>query len=236
MLTSYLALNFFLLFQWLTTTKQRSITEVGCSGLLPDFFDRQHVVESFKTMTRPRTLNRRIYLWIFMIAMFFYTFQRDEKPMTYLYTFDKFHWDTETYSYFKTFQSSSYIVMMLCGVPIMNKLFHWSDTTIAMVGAVAHIIARIFFAAAQLPWVFYVGGFISSIGPIVAPVLRSMVSKVIPTSERGKVFALFSVCDNAVPFVSGVLYTQVYNITLGKFPGIFVLTAVTQVIVFLLMM
>lgn len=181
-------------------------------------------------------MHRRTYLWIFMTAMFFYTFQRDEKPMTFLYTQFKFHWNTEKYSYFKTFQTTSYILMMLCGIPLMNKLFHWTDTTIAMIGAVAHTIARVFFVAAQVPWVFYVGGFVSSIGPIVAPVLRSMVSKVTPASERGKVFALFSVCDNAVPFVSGVLYTQVYNFTLDKFPGIFVLTAVTQIIVFILML
>lgn len=209
---------------------------MGCSGLLADFFDRQHVIESIKTMTRPRTLNRRAYLWLFMIAIFFYAFQRDEKPMTFLYTQYKFNWNTETYSYFKTFQTSAYILMMLCGIPIMNKLFHWRDTTIAMIGALAHAIARIVFIAAQVPWVFYVGGFISSVGPIVAPVLRSMISKVIPISERGKVFALFAVCDNAVPFVSGVLYTQIYNYTLGEFPGIFVLTAVTQVIVFFLIL
>lgn len=187
-------------------------------------------------MTRPRTNHRRMYLWLFMFAMFFYTFQRDEKPMTFLYTQLKFHWDTQTYSNFKTFQTSAYIIMMLCGIPIMNKLFHWKDTTIAIIGTISHTIARIFFATAQVPWVFYVGGFWSSIGPIAGPVLRSMVSKVVPMAERGKVFALFSVCDNAVPFVSGVLYSQIYNLTIGKFPGIFVLTAVTQIIVFCLMM
>lgn len=220
----------------MTNEKQRPINDVGWLGAIPDFFDRKHVVESIRTMTKQRESHRRAYLWIFMITMLFYTFQRDEKPMTFLYTQYKFQWTTELYSYFKTFQSTAYIVMMLSGIPLMSKLLGWTDTTIAMTGAAAHAIARLFFALAEVPWVFYVGGFISSVGPIVAPVLRSLTSKVVPSSERGKVFALLSVCDNAAPFVSGVCYSQIYNYTIGKFPGIFYLTIVTQVIVFLLML
>lgn len=79
-------------------------------------------------MLRRRQMNRRAYLWMLMFSMLFYTFQRDEKPMTYLYTQLKFNWDTEMYSYFKTFQSTAYVVMMLCGIPVMSKLFHMQDT------------------------------------------------------------------------------------------------------------
>lgn len=78
-----------------------------------------------------------------------------------------------------------------------------------MVGATAHMIARVFFAIAANPIIFYIGGAISGLGPVVGPVIRSMTSKVVPLNERGKVFALLAVCDNAVPFFSGTLYTQV---------------------------
>lgn len=105
-----------------------------------------------------------------------------------------------------------------------------------MIGATAHIVARIFFAAAETPAVFWVGGAISGLGPVVGPILRSLTSKVVPTVERGKVFAMLSVCDNAVPFVSGILYTQVYNATIGDVPGIFYLTMATQAVVFVLML
>lgn len=79
-------------------------------------------------MLRKRDMHRRAFLWILMVSMLFYTFQRDEKPMTYLYTQFKFNWDTVTYSQFKTFQSSAYIVMMLGGIPLMNKVFGLQDT------------------------------------------------------------------------------------------------------------
>lgn len=71
------------------------------------------------------------------------------------------------------------------------------------------MIARVFFATANVPILFYVGGAISGLGPVVGPIIRSMTSKVVPTTERGKVFAILAVFDNAVPFFSGVLYSQV---------------------------
>lgn len=186
-----------------------------------------------------RPSHRHLYLWTLLTAMFFYTFQRDERSYTYLYTQYEFNWETEQFSQFKVFQSTSYILMLFTGMPIMTKLLKWQDTTIAMIGAINFALARIFYAFAQVPWVFYVGAFISCVGPVGGPIIRSMTSKVVPAAERGKVFALLAVCDNAVPLVSGTLYTQIYNLTLKKhiFNGaIFWLTAITQSVLFVLML
>lgn len=106
-----------------------------------------------------------------------------------------------------------------------------------MIGAMAHATARFFFIFAVEGWQLYLGAAVSSLGPIVAPVLRSMTSKIVPVSERGKVFALLSVFDNCVPLFSGVLYTQVYNNTINTHPaGIFWLTMGTQLAAFAFMM
>lgn len=102
--------------------------------------------------------------------------------------------------------------MIICNLYIFN---HGHDSflspiqVIVMIGAMAHATARFFFIFAREGWVLYLGAAVSSLGPIVAPVLRSMTSKIVPLSERGKVFALLSVFDNCVPLFSGVLYTQV---------------------------
>jgi MFS transporter, PCFT/HCP family, solute carrier family 46, member 3 len=164
--------------------------------------------------------------------MFFYTFQRDEKPMLFLYTQLIFNWNADDYSYFKTFQSTAYVITMLLGIPFMAKVLKMNDTGIILVGAVAHAVSRLFFGFAQVWWVIYVGAFFASLGPVVGPVLRSMISKTVPLSERGIAFALLSVCDNAVPLFSGVLYTQVYNASIHTHPAaIFWLTIGTQILV-----
>lgn len=98
--------------------------------MVSDFFDKKHVIASVQTLTKKRENYHRLYLWIFMIAMALYTFQRDEKPMLYLYTQLKFDWDAAIYSNFKVFQSSAFVILMMLGIPIMSKLLHFRDTVI----------------------------------------------------------------------------------------------------------
>ncbi|XP_058448236.1 proton-coupled folate transporter [Malaya genurostris] len=218
-----------------TTERQVSIRELPWYRMPADFFDRAHVVRSMETFFKQRTLNRRTFLYVLMIAMSFYTFQRDEKPKMYLYTQLKFDWDADQYSNFKTYQSAAYVVMMFLGVPLLTKVLEMRDTIIIMIGAMAHAAARFVYIFADVSWLLYVGATVSSLGPIVAPVLRSMISKMVDASERGIIFSFLSVFDNAVPLVSGVLYTQVYNASINSYPqAFFWLTMATQLVVFVL--
>lgn len=78
-----------------------------------------------------------------------------------------------------------------------------------MVGCLGHLIARLFFGFAETPTMFYVGGAISTFGPIATPVLKSMVSKAVEGTERGKIFAIASIFNNGGPFIGGILYSKV---------------------------
>ncbi|EDV95782.1 proton-coupled folate transporter [Drosophila grimshawi] len=223
-----------LVLKWQTTPNQRSLRELGCCGFWGDFFDVQHIKDSFGVLAKRRSGHRRTFLYILLLSMALYTFQRDEGNYLYLYTFDKFGWQVSSYSTFKTFKSSAFVIAMLLAVPLMNKVLGWRDTTIVFIGTWAHAIARLFYYFAQGPALFYAGAVVCSLGPIVGPMIRSMTSKIVPQSERGKVFALLSVCDNAVPFVSGVCYSQIYRATLktNHGGGIYLLTIATQLAVF----
>uniref|UniRef100_A0A1I8PBN0 Major facilitator superfamily (MFS) profile domain-containing protein n=1 Tax=Stomoxys calcitrans TaxID=35570 RepID=A0A1I8PBN0_STOCA len=239
LLAAAIVYTFFAL-KWQTTEKQRSLRELGCCGFFPEFFNKQHVVDSVSVLVKKRPGSRRSFLIVLLICMALYTFQRDEGQYLYMYTAFKFQWGVDVYSTFKTVKSSAFVVAMLLGVPIMNKVLNWRDTTIIFVGAWAHAIARLFYYFANTGQMFYAGAIICSLGPIVGPMIRSMTSKIVPLSERGKVFALLSVCDNAVPFISGVCYSQVYRATLnddGKGGGgVFLLTIATQMAVFVLIL
>lgn len=220
--------------KWQTTSKQRSLRELGCCGIFGDFFDIRHVKASFKVLCKKREMHRRLFLLILLLTMALYTFVRDEKAFLYLYTQLIYDWNVEHFSNYKTFQSSAYVITMLIALPIMTKVLKWRDTVIILIGCSAHAIARIIYIFSYYPWLFYLASAVCSLGPIVGPVLRSMTSKIVPISERGKVFALLSVCDNAVPFISGVLYAQVYNATLGEMGSIFLLSFAAMVGVFIL--
>lgn len=220
--------------EWQTSPAQRPLAG---ANFLVDFFDRKHVVATMKTLLKKRPRHGRLQLWILLLGMALYTFQRDEKAMSFLYTQLMFEWNVEKFSQFRTFQSLLFVLAMLIGVPIMSKLMGIKDTIMVAIGAIAHAAGRAVFAYAHLPELFYVGAAVAALGPIVAPVLRSMTSKLVPIEERGKVFAMLSVCDNAVPLFSGVLYSQLYNATIKTTPSsIYWLTFSTQVAVLFLIL
>lgn len=104
-----------------------------------------------------------------------------------------------------------------------------------MIGCAAHIFARLLFGLADTSLWFYVGGAVSTIGPIATPMLKAMISKLAEPNERGKVFVIFSMFNNAGSFVGGIMYARVYAISVGT-AWIFWMTAGTQLLVFVLIM
>nr|CAD7407554.1 unnamed protein product [Timema poppensis] len=141
--------------EWRTTPSQQPLN--SSTNCCTDFFDKEHVIQSVKTVIKKRPHHRRAYLIILFVSMALYTFQRDEKPKSYLYTILKFKWTADEYSDYRTFQSTAYVIGTLLGVPIMSRVFGLKDTVMVMVGAVAHASARIVFGLAEVPWLFYLG-------------------------------------------------------------------------------
>lgn len=219
--------------KWRTNSKQRPLSEAN--NLFLDFFDYNHVVQTYKTLSKNRPKYHRSFLLILIVMMGLYTFQRDEKNMVYLYVQYVFNWRFELYSTFKTYQTTLQDIILLVAIPLMSRVLGWRDTIIIMIGAFCHSVARIFYANAEVNWVFYIGGVFAACGPIVAPVIRSMVSKLVAPAEKGKAFAVLSAADNAIPLISGVCYSTLYNATIESNPNaIFYLTMATQMAVFVL--
>ncbi|KAL4717813.1 hypothetical protein ACJJTC_000962 [Scirpophaga incertulas] len=220
--------------EWQTGPQQKSLSEAGVKNPVVDFFDYNNVRKTIQTLTKWRVGNRRLFLWFLFLSMAFYTFQRDERPVLYLYTSLIFKWEATDFSYFRTYLSTAYVVVMLFGIPIMTKLFKWRDTIIIMIGACAHITGHLIYAHATVDTMMYVGATTAALGPCVAPLIRSMTSKVLPASERGVAYAFLSVMENAVAMFASVIYSQLYKATLDTeyINSIFYLTMTTQAIVF----
>lgn len=220
---------------WQTRQEQKSLKEAGVKNPFTDFFDTNNIVQTVVTLTRRRSNNKRLFLWLLLTSMAFYTFQRDEKQVMYLYAQTVFKWNETTYSNFKTYLSTLYVIAMLFGIPLMTKLLKWRDTLIVMLGAAAHITGHLVYAHTTVGKMMYVGATAAALGPIVAPLIRSITSKLLPPDERGVAYAFLSVMENAVAIFASIVYTQIYNATIGTeyINSIFYFTISTQVIVFL---
>ncbi|KAG5330009.1 S46A3 protein, partial [Acromyrmex heyeri] len=213
----------FLWLKWQTSPRQQSLSD---NNWLLDFFDRRHVATTIRTLLKSRLNHGKLHLWLLLLAMCLYTFQRDEKAKSQMYTSLIFNWNVTDFSNFKTFQSTLFVLAMLIGVPVMSKLIRMKDTFIVMVGAIAHAAGRIVFLlnCQFLRMRFY-------------SLELNFTLKREKRRFSGKVFAMLSVCDNAVPLFSSILYSQLYNATIKTAPNSFYwLTFATQIAVLLIIL
>jgi len=106
-----------------------------------------------------------IGFWNFVMLRYFVIFiisiwscsSPDERTMSYLYTQLKFSWTYQTYSYFRTFQTSLYVVGKLSSaLPEFCKnsktlssetLLHWSHLI-----EIVTLQPRVFYIFNNLPW------------------------------------------------------------------------------------
>lgn len=222
--------------KWQTRPEQKSLKQAGVKNPVKDFFDINNITQTIKILTKKRPNNNTLFLWFLLISMACYTFQRDERPIMYLYTSKVFKWDPTTFSNFKSFSSTLYVLAMLFGIPVMSKVLMWRDTVIVMLGATAHICGHLFYAHAKVDKLFYVGAAASAFGPVVAPLIRSMTSKVLPPAERGVAYAFLSGMENAVAMFASIVYSQIYKATIDTnfINAFFYLTIFTQVVVFVI--
>lgn len=218
-----------------TSPTDESFKAVGFCEIFGDFFDKNHAIDTIGTLIKKRAERNRLLLWIFLVTIFFDAFSKNEQTIAYLYMRHKFQWDHTEISNYRIVISGTYILLLLCGMPIMKKIFHWRDTTIAMFGASTLFISRFIIPFVHTTELFYAIGIIAMIGPGADMILRSMTSKIVPFAERGKVITLLSVCENIVHLVSSIFYSNFYKLTIG-FGSFYFLTAIASVIVFFLML
>lgn len=145
----------FIRLEWRSNDSQRPLSEA--SNIFWDFFDYNHVIETVKTFSKKRPRNRRTYLCLLIVMMALYVFQRDEREMMYMYCQRVFRWNVSQFSMFRTFQSGIQDVVLLFAIPLISGVFGWRDTIIVMIGAAAHTVARVFYAVADVSFVFYIG-------------------------------------------------------------------------------
>lgn len=96
--------------KWQTSPRQEPFT--GTNWLV-DFFDMRHVATTVRTLVKSRRNHGKLHLWLLLLAMCLYTFQRDEKPKSQMYTSLIFNWNVVDFSNFKTFQSALFVIGQL---------------------------------------------------------------------------------------------------------------------------
>lgn len=216
-----------------------SVTGSSCNVRehLHDFFDLGNVKLTLSTVFKKRSNDGRKHLLLLLATLFphLVAFFGSASVM-YLFVRLKYSWDILTYSYFSAFTICAVAVGLVLTLVIFVRWLHVSDLWLAIGGTLCGLIYNLavtFSVSSTTLCLAVIPAAFSSIGMLS---IRSMISKLVPSEEQGKVFSVSASLDALAPIVTSVGYSQLYTATLVTFPeACFVLSAVVLIIPLILL-
>ncbi|XP_075155685.1 putative peptidoglycan muropeptide transporter SLC46 [Haematobia irritans] len=209
-------------------------------SLLADFFDKEHVVETFRVAFKKGENKRRARVILLMIVVMVVIGPiYGEMNVMYLFTRYRFNWNEVDFSVFNTFAVVTGLVGVLFCVGVLSHKLKIDDALIGVLSSTSKILSGFVYAFATLPWHMYVGAIVEIFNGTSFIAMRSMATKLVSKDELGKVNSLFGVAEALMPVVYAPMYSTLYAATIKVFPGAFYILGgaitILAVIIFLWM-
>ncbi|KAG5672986.1 hypothetical protein PVAND_003070 [Polypedilum vanderplanki] len=187
-----------------------------------DFFDMEHIVETFRVAFKKGENQRRLRVSVLLIVVMVIMGPLfGEYSVFYLFTRYKFNWSEVEYSFFISYAVVVSLIGTLFAVFVFSKLLKFDDSIVGIIALISKITASFVYLLATKSWQFYVAPLVEFVSGSSFIAMRSIASKLVKSDELGKVNSLFGVAEGIVPLIYVPLYTQVYRMTINKWPGAF---------------
>ncbi|XP_042883336.1 proton-coupled folate transporter-like [Penaeus japonicus] len=194
--------------------------EVTKLRMVSDLFNWRRVLESFKTALRKREGSARIILITLIIS----NMVRRAARGFYMYSFVRraLHWDATDFSYWSSYRSFVSAVGSLILVPLLTRLISVSDPMLIVIGSLSIIGEYCCYgliggmATGFYIWLGPPAGLISN-ASIIAQ--KSMATKLVSSTEKGRVSAVMAATQSLMPMVGYAMYAPIYHQTVQNFPA-----------------
>ena len=175
--------------------------------------------DSFMVVVRKRAGDLRLYIWT-LIAITVVTFGPffAEFDIAYNYVRTRYQWQVPEYSVYSTISSSVALIGQVIIIPIFAKL-KIRNSVILMIIISSMITRNIIKALAAESWMYYLAAMVDMIGSYSFSVIRAMMASCVPKEDIGRIFAMSSSLDNAIPILITQLYAWIWQETGGIYPG-----------------
>lgn len=104
-----------------------------------------------------------------------------------------------------------------------SKFLKLDDALLGMISSLSKVASCFVYAFAPTPSIFYLGAIVEMLNGTSFIAMRSIMSKLVPSEELGKINSLFGVSEALMPLVYGPMYSFVYRSTIKILPGAFFL-------------
>ncbi|XP_013162941.1 PREDICTED: proton-coupled folate transporter-like [Papilio xuthus] len=139
--------------------------------------------------------------------------------LEYNYTRTKLHWAIKEYTTFSAVNTTITFLGSLIGVILIQKLLRISDLLFSMLAFLSSTVEYIIKMFAVTTWFMYLGAGVSMFKGLSSPLIRSMLTKMLPPDDIAKVFALMCAIEGVAPLVSPAIFSSLYAYTINSFPG-----------------
>ncbi|XP_067013294.2 probable peptidoglycan muropeptide transporter SLC46 isoform X2 [Anabrus simplex] len=193
-------------------------------GSVRDFFDIQHVVETFRVVFKEGKYDRRRRVIMLMVCcMVIIGPMHGEIAVMYLFTRYRFNWNEVDFSMFSTYSMITNLIGTMVSVGLFSHVLKIDDALIGVMSCTSKILSCFVYAFSTTDWMIYMAPIVEILNGTSFIAMRSIISKLVPPDELGKVNSLFGVCEALMPLVYGPMYSAVYAATMHTVPGAFFL-------------
>lgn len=188
-------------------------------NMCKDLVDINNVKKSIAVCFKPRRHKLRTKILSLMAAMCVLVFVFGTTGVDYLYTKRKFGWTYDQYVHLGLVEVFVGVAGNSVVLPLVSYKLQVDDSVIGFVGSLFKIASLIIKGLAAQPWMLYLSSCVNFPGGLPLIIIRSMMSKIIPSDELGMIFSMLASWESILPLVSHPLCTLVYNATIKDFPG-----------------
>ncbi|KAH8235516.1 hypothetical protein KR032_001802 [Drosophila birchii] len=193
-------------------------------SLLADFFNKEHVVQTFRVaFQRGENQRRKRVILLMIVVMVIIGPLHGEMAVTYLFTRFRFNWSEVEFSFFSTYAMFTGLIGVIFCVGVLSHKLNIDDALVGVLSSTSKILSCFVYAFATLPWHMYLGGLVEIFNGTAFIAMRSIATKLVSKDELGKVNSLFGVAEALMPMVFAPMYTTLYAATLRVLPGAFFL-------------
>jgi PCFT/HCP family folate transporter-like MFS transporter 1/3 len=158
----------------------------------------------------------------------------------FLFLRENFHWSLRKYTLFSAAHNVTWVLGTVIGVYLLHKLMKISEAIMIVVGFMSMLVGMLVMGLAKYDWEVYTGTYIfyisklyfgynctfsaafsRALGGVLSPMVRSLVSKIVPNEEVGKIFSLIVVSESLFGMGGSPIYTAIYNATILTNPAMF---------------
>ena len=188
--------------------------------LIKDIANPKHIIASFQACISKRDRpGLRIQIILLMVSHIAINLEKvGMAKIMFSFVQRLYRWNYETWSYVSVVGTLLGPIMTLVFIPFLAKVCKLVEMEIALIGVTSLILSTISHGSILSPIGQYVSMALSSLSNSASISIRSKMSKVIGKHEVTQIFSALTTIEVLCPFISAMLYTNIFNATMKYYP------------------